>query len=864
MSFLAACCLVLLLAGNPMTAPVSLCLIARDEEHNLPACLGPVADLVTEIVVVDTGSQDQTRQVAGRFGARVIDFPWIDSFAAARNESIRHATQPWIFWLDADDRLDQANRQQLAALFASLADDNAAYLMRSRSLSAGGGAGLTVHHARLFRNHPAIRWEYRVHEQILPAILRQGGVLHHTEIAIIHAGYQDTALRHRKEERNLRLLRMDEADRPDDPIVLFHLGWTLYALGRSEEALPILSRSLQRTSPSAPPVRKLYALLARTQRRLGHKDEALALCAQGLQRFPDDPELLFLEGLVRAQSGDLGGAESCLVRLLEQRPEPYMAAGVDPEWNGVKARYNLGVVYRDQGRSAEALAAFQAVVAEQPAHSDAWIALADLWLSLGKTNEVEQALQRLEADPQRAVEAALLRSRLHCHRQEFPGAREVLQEALARCPDVLALRLALGDTLLRENRDQPAIEQALRAVLELDPGNQRARDNLAAIQRRQAPPAGFSTGKPVVVSSASPVVSSPSPAALPPPPRNAREAEERFHQAEKAFNEGRHDEAALLYRQLLAAKVTPGVMLFRLGMISNARRDHVAAWDLHQQAVALDPQLPSRITPPSLAHHQTRLRAQHATEDVPHCPVCGSGEQRPLAVVSLLLGQIYHPAFHPVRRWVGCAECGHAFANPRPAAAALDEAHRGPLPQRITWDYQKMLVAGETVEALWQHRPGGDFLDVGVAEGSLAGVAQDFGYRVCGLDRHAGYAEAVRHLGVEFVRADVVEHDFGERHFDVIALGNVVAQCPDPRRVMSRVVSLLRPGGLVWLSTPDRAGVWARAQGEKDGTWLEGEHLHYFSRRSLTALLNEQRLVPDAFRLSKSSRGSIELTCRLA
>jgi tetratricopeptide (TPR) repeat protein len=87
---------------------VSLCMIVKDEEANLPACLESVAGLVQEIVIVDTGSRDGTRQVADRFGARVFDFPWVDSFAAARNESLRHATGDWILWLDADDRLDEA------------------------------------------------------------------------------------------------------------------------------------------------------------------------------------------------------------------------------------------------------------------------------------------------------------------------------------------------------------------------------------------------------------------------------------------------------------------------------------------------------------------------------------------------------------------------------------------------------------------------------------------------------------------------------------------------------------------------------------------------------------------------------------
>src|SRR5438132_13758737 len=88
----------------------SLCMIVRNEEQNLAACLESVADLMDEIVVVDTGSNDRTGDVARRFGARVFDFPWVDSFAAARNESLRRATGDWIFWLDADERINAPDR----------------------------------------------------------------------------------------------------------------------------------------------------------------------------------------------------------------------------------------------------------------------------------------------------------------------------------------------------------------------------------------------------------------------------------------------------------------------------------------------------------------------------------------------------------------------------------------------------------------------------------------------------------------------------------------------------------------------------------------------------------------------------------
>src|SRR5262249_53411265 len=104
----------------PVRPRVSLCLIVRNEEQNLPACLAPVAPLVDEMVVVDTGSIDNTPRVAAELGARVFDFAWQDDFAAARNESLRRASGDWALWLDADDRLDAANVRRLSDLLAAL------------------------------------------------------------------------------------------------------------------------------------------------------------------------------------------------------------------------------------------------------------------------------------------------------------------------------------------------------------------------------------------------------------------------------------------------------------------------------------------------------------------------------------------------------------------------------------------------------------------------------------------------------------------------------------------------------------------------------------------------------------------------
>jgi GT2 family glycosyltransferase len=115
-------------AGRPK---VSLTMIVRDEEANLPACLSSVEGLFDEIVVVDTGSTDRTPEIAREFGARVFDFAWVDDFAAARNAALACAKGDYAFWLDADDVIDKPERERLETLLGGLLQgDEAAYVVR--------------------------------------------------------------------------------------------------------------------------------------------------------------------------------------------------------------------------------------------------------------------------------------------------------------------------------------------------------------------------------------------------------------------------------------------------------------------------------------------------------------------------------------------------------------------------------------------------------------------------------------------------------------------------------------------------------------------------------------------------------------
>jgi tetratricopeptide (TPR) repeat protein len=466
------------------TCKVSVCIIARNEEGNLPGCLDSVAGLGGDTIVCDTGSTDRTREIARERGAKVIDFPWVDSFSAARNACLEHATGEFIFWLDADDRIDEANRDKLRKLFASLPAKNVAFSMKCRCLPDPiTGTATTVDHMRLFLNHPLIRWRYRVHEQILGAIHATGGEICFTGIVIQHTGYLDPALRRRKLQRDLRLLEMEYAEQPHDPFTLFNLGATYAEMGRHDEALPFLQESLDRSHPRDSIVRKLYSLKAGCHLNRRRLPAALQACLQGQAVCPDDQELLFLEGTIRTDQGDLHGARAALIRLLGMEDNPHFASVADG-LRGFKGRHQLAVVCFRLGETSEAELLWQAVLRERPDFVPAHLGLGELYLSLKRWPELEDQALALAKMPHGELEAVLLRARAHMARQEYTAARSLLTESLKRWPDALPLWVTLSHALLQEDRDHAEAERVLREILLREPGNVQGRQNLEVLRRR--------------------------------------------------------------------------------------------------------------------------------------------------------------------------------------------------------------------------------------------------------------------------------------------------------------------------------------------------------------------------------------------
>lgn len=305
----------------------SAVLITRNEETAIDACLRSIRGLVDEIVVLDTGSSDQTRQRATDAGARVIDTDWRDDFSAARNEASAHARGHWILSIDADERIVEGSREELIRLLADAA--RMAYHLWLRP----GAAFTPYRQIRLFRNHPDIRFDGRIRESVVPSIRRlankQGSgfeaLVGSCEIRIDH---QDTpSIRRHKHRRDLGLLRQAIADEDDNVLYWTDLGRALSALGDAAGAIGAWQRAIDlvRRADDTGVTASLPYTDVLQHAALGD-NERRALLDEASTRFPRNRLLVWLRAEALVARRGFAEAEPLLRELAEMDAEHDTAA----------------------------------------------------------------------------------------------------------------------------------------------------------------------------------------------------------------------------------------------------------------------------------------------------------------------------------------------------------------------------------------------------------------------------------------------------------------------------------------------------------------------------------------------------------
>ncbi len=337
-------------------ATLCVAMIMKNEAANLAKSLAPLAALVDEMVVVDTGSEDGSVEMARALGAEVLHFQWINDFSAARNFGLARARADFILWLDGDNSLSP---EGLAEMRGRLEKGRDMVLWATEVVTPQGDR---LWQKRVFPNSPEARFVGRIHEQLVtPA--------HWPNIAtgaeILHWGYADAASARDKGERNLELLLSCPETQRGEFYWLYQTGRTLFNLRRFQESAGWLRRAAESPAENRPLWGHAMILLSQSQTRLGRRQEAEETARLLVAAEPGyGPGHYHLGKLLYDGQDFQEAGESLETALILGTGDKVW--GASEEILNFRAAFMLGRAWKESGRRTPARQAYQLALSLDP------------------------------------------------------------------------------------------------------------------------------------------------------------------------------------------------------------------------------------------------------------------------------------------------------------------------------------------------------------------------------------------------------------------------------------------------------------------------------------------------------------------
>jgi len=365
---------------------ISLCMIIKNEEKCLENCLNSIKDLVDEIIIVDTGSIDNSKEIAKKFTDKVYNFEWCDDFSKARNYSISKATKGWVLILDADEVIADIDKEKIRRIIELNEAD--AYFFNCRHyfnemgmsgfISTKGdrykesqiARGFSISKIlRLFKNKKQYFFEGKIHETIPKSIKKIGDKIFDTDVVIHHFGGLDKKKLTEKKENYIRLLEKrlkkgDFAEKSKD-YVYYELAIELINLGKNEQAIEYLEKAVE--------ISEEYVYLYN-------------LAAQYLiiDRL-EDAERFFKKAIIKSSEYP--------EKYNYQNPQPYNS--YNPS-----IYLNLGGIYFKRKEYNKAIKKYERVIELNPTFADAYFNLGIVYRLNGKLNKVKELFEKaVELNP---------------------------------------------------------------------------------------------------------------------------------------------------------------------------------------------------------------------------------------------------------------------------------------------------------------------------------------------------------------------------------------------------------------------------------------------------------------------------------
>lgn len=315
-------------------------MIVKNEAALLERCLSSIKTVADEIVIVDTGSIDETMDIARKFKSKIIEARWRDDFSWARNISLENATCEWILWLDADDIVSKDSLQLLDRLKKESPKSILGFIVRNERPN---NTGTEFIQARMFPNRRDLYFERKIHEQMMPSALRLGFVMEKRDVVIEHHGYADPETLKKKALRNVKMLLEEYNAIGPDSIMAVEIADSYLLIENHDEA-----RKWYQKTIDLPECEKITpAIAAHAHYGLGNIynsekkfDRALFHLKEALRLSPWRADVLYSMAVAEELNGSSKEAVENLKKILEMSPVAGQV-GVDFRAAKIKAALRL-------------------------------------------------------------------------------------------------------------------------------------------------------------------------------------------------------------------------------------------------------------------------------------------------------------------------------------------------------------------------------------------------------------------------------------------------------------------------------------------------------------------------------------------
>lgn len=357
--------------------PISVCIIAKNEEKHIEECLKRLKLYQYEIVLADTGSTDNTLEIAAKYTDKIYHFDWVNDFSAAKNYAVGQASNDWILSLDCDEYLESIDEKHLSRLMEEHPKDAGRILLRNRFQQSGLTSIENVWLCRFF-NRKFYHFTGTIHEQVTrkdtdagcqngfgntinPGCQNNSSVensphdapsLMHTfaaPITVLHVGYDGSEEEMQaKSRRNIALLEQELASTGPDAYLYYQLGQSCMKLKDYDKAYEWFNRGLSMDiEPSQDYVQNMVESYGYCLLDMKRFQEALQL-ENIYDIFAVRADFVFLMGLIYMNNGLFAEAVEEFKKSTSM--EQFSVEGV----NGYRSYYNIGVIYECTGHLDEA------------------------------------------------------------------------------------------------------------------------------------------------------------------------------------------------------------------------------------------------------------------------------------------------------------------------------------------------------------------------------------------------------------------------------------------------------------------------------------------------------------------------------